>query len=209
MSIYDTEQVKLPQVKVSEWQKSRLYGFLKIFNRKYATFIRDVCDAIISNRMAENFPTFIEYTDRVSRDVFKQYLTSDFVLYKAKYKKERVSIGEQIGLHNFPTKKIERLPKVMVSKWQADNLNSFLAKFARDYADFVRMLCDNIVIDCIEAQAEMMSFSKKTREIFMKVFDEIIGMEEFRPKLQKKREWPTEYWAQRQVIKNRNKVNAR
>lgn len=203
MSIYNTEKVQLPQVKVSEWQKSRLYGFLGIFNRKYANFVRDVSDAIIKWRSSEGHFTYNEHVKHATRHVAKEYIRRDYIFYKMQQKKERISIAEQIGLYKFPTKKIERLPKVTLSKWQADNLYHFLALFGRNYADFIRMLCDNVVIDCLEAQGAVPEFSESNERAFNRVFDDIVEMDKIRGRKQIQRPWPADYSNRQAVVANK------
>lgn len=200
MSIYDNKKVTLPQVKVSEWQKGPLYGFLKIFNRKYADFIRDICDVIVKWSLEDFRPTFNEHLDVATRYITQDYIKRDYIFYKARCEKERTSIFEQIGLQNFPTKKIERLPQVTVSKWQAENLYKFLATFGKNYANFIRRICDNVRLNTLEASVDMVEFSKSTENIFKNTFDKMIEMDKMRGVTDKQGTWPTDYRGQRSAV---------
>ena len=205
-AVYDTEKIALPQVKVSSWQKDRLYGFLRIFRRKYADFIRDTCDAIIKWRFSEGNPTFQEHMDSVAKHIMNEYRHREYTLFKIQ---NHLPVAEQIQLHHFPTKKIERLPKVTVSKWQADNLHRFLEMFSRDYADFVRTLCENIMIETFEACAETPQFSKTTNDLFLRVLDDTIEIDKLRGQIEFKFEWPTDYWGQRRAAISRKRFLGR
>ncbi|GEM_PF-3521608 len=201
MSIYDTEKVYLPQVKLSEWQKQFLYDFLKIFNRKYADFIRDICDAILKWDIENNRPTFNEHLNRASKQISQEYIKRDCFYYKTQCKKTCLPSPIYIACRDLPIKKTGRLPQVSVSQWQAENLYKFLATFSKSYADFVRMLCDNLSLNIIEAQAEAVEFSKSNNNIFKNTFDKIIHMEKLRKETEKPNQWPANFWTRRSLIK--------
>lgn len=174
-SIYDNRKVTLPQVKVADYDKERLYSFLAIFNRSYATFIRDVCDSITKYRIDTGRVTFTGFMERGVREVVKDYIKSDSIMFRATKGEPRKNLIDEIGLHRYPyPRKIVRLPTVKVSAWQADNLHGFLRMFHRSYAEFVRMLCQNVIIDVLDAQASMPHFVERTETVFAEILDQII-----------------------------------
>lgn len=202
MSIYDYERVKLPQVKVPVMLKSRLYHYLRIYNRDYADFVRDLCDVNIKWHTMDRDLNFSDQVRFASSIIKKNYYRPNREKQYTLFPELPDSKALELNMP-FPTKQSARLPHVYVSQWQAENLYSFLAKFNRSFADFIRLICENLFVDPIEAQAGLPEFSETNYEIFFKMFDELIGIEKYRAK-KFTREWPTGYWQQRQAINLRN-----
>lgn len=208
MSIYEYERVKLPQVKVPVILKSRLFNYLKIFNRDYADFVRDLCDINIKWHTMDRDLNFTDQTRFASATIKKNYCQprqeKQYMLFPSHVCRQNAYVKIELDNAQFPTKQISRLPHVYVSQWQAENLYSFLSKFNRSYADFIRSVCENLFIDSIEAQAGLPEFSDTNYEIFLRIFDELIGVEKYRAK-KVKHEWPTGYWQQRRAVILRNR----
>lgn len=177
MSMYDTERVLLPQVKVAEWDQHRLYTFLDIFSRSYADFVRDLCDAVIMMRQDMHQQSFSTMTRTSTLTVFRRYMTTDYVLAQMREQRRGVPVAEQIGLHRYASKRIVRLPVVPISKWQAEHLMEFLRVFNRTYAEFVRDACGHVMLSCLDAQTGIASFNDYTRTIFEHTFDDMIEKE--------------------------------
>lgn len=207
MSIYNHEKFQLPQVKIIASDKNRLFSFLKIFHRKYADFVRDLCDANIQWGAQDINWTFEDHAGSVAREISKRYRENHYKFFSSKKDDgKKISIVEQLSAHEYPyPREIVRLPVVTVSKWQADNLHHFLSKYGRNFADFIRLVLENIYIDTIEAQCGNPAFTECVEQIFNRVFDEMVGARKLMRGRYTKKQWPTGYWTQRHAIKSRNR----
>lgn len=201
MSIYDREKVYLPQVKVSLRSRDRLYRYLGLFSRSYADFVRDVCDANITWHASEN----VSFNDQLRRsldEVAQSYRLCAIPAFFKNSAPNKPPIYEQLKMHQEPIKQLVRLPQVSVSKWQAANLEAFLSKFSRSYADFIRLSCELVYVDTIDAQAGAVQFRQNGRSVFLRILDEILNTNALRPPVIK-RQWPLKAWRNR-FSKNRS-----
>jgi hypothetical protein len=195
MSIYDYEPRLLPQVKILTYQKTRLVSFLNIFNRTYADFIRDLCDANIKWFSQDISQTFDDHAYGISHLIIKRYIENT---------PDVRPIKEQLNAHTYPyPHKIIRLPSVPVSKWQAENLYQFLTKYSRTFADFIRAVCDNIYVDFFEAQAQNLEFGISIERIYERAVEDLCAIQNKKDPTYR-RQWPTGYWEQRNAVQKRN-----
>lgn len=165
MSIYDTDVRCLPQVKVRLDQRQRLYTILTLHHRRYATFVRDVCDALTRLRLSYHEQSFNRLIGVSTTTVLQGY---ELV------QRREPSVADAAQCYTVPCQRLVKLPTVTVSQWQYENLAAFLHLFQRTWTECARLLCDYVSIHPLDTQTQMVTLSRTTEETVEKLVDHLV-----------------------------------
>lgn len=171
MDIYGVPPRVLPQVTVTALDQEHLYRFLKLFERSYADFIRDVCEILGQLRMDEGGCTFTTLLGKLTQTIMQTYQARGITSLNQLAHSQAPNMYEALELHHYPIKRLARLPTVSVSGWQAEHLIHFLTRYHRTYADFVRCLCRYLHLDTLDAQSGRINFRGTTQAIVNKLLE--------------------------------------